>query len=134
MGDGHQTQALWSESMVFLNYAPSPLLSCKLMEDSGNEFIYIYFEKGTVPGATMTLLTDPHPYFWWLSLHVHLDKCSTTEIQTQANDFIFKTEKMPLKEIIQFTPDLGYKGASLGGPKAPSRVGTSNPRVSQTCG
>lgn len=118
------------------------------MEDSGSEFIYIYFEKGIgpalkqpspIPGATMTLLTDPlltdpHPYFWWLSLHVHLDKCSTTEIQAQANAFIFKTEKMPLKEFIQFTPDLGYKGASLGGPKAPSRVGTSNPRVSQTCG
>ena len=64
--------------MLFLNteatsLAPPPLLSCKQMEDSGTEFIYIYFEKGTalalkqpysVIGPTLTLLLtmDPHPF------------------------------------------------------------------------
>lgn len=114
-----------------------------------NLHIYIYFEKTITPalkqtslviGATLTLLlTDPHPYFWRLSLHTHLDKCSTTDIHTQANGFISKAERRCLlwcrysRGIQSVQPWLGCEGAASVLQKL-QRVGTSNPRVSQTYG
>lgn len=85
-------------------------------------------------------LMDPHLYFWQLSLHMQLDKCSITEICTQANNFIFKAETRCLlwckysKGIQSVHLWLGAQRSSLGGPKAPARVGTSSPWDSQTCG